>query len=161
MVAAVVAACVGGLSVLLPRWFLASHAVAIAVALIAGIGTILLYILAHKIGRREMAAEERLKEHLLSFKPESQSAPLTKCIAMRAAQLAAQAVGAAYVCPALKRLVQRFRTAARRPQAVHGHRAGGVPLVLSPWVAAPQLSGRYVRRTATSAGGDRAPSQLA
>ena len=53
-----------------------------------------------------------------------------------AAQLAAGAVGAAYVGPALKRLMLRFRTASRRLQVAPVDRslvaAAAAPLVRSP-----------------------------
>ena len=57
---------------------------------------------------------------------------------MPAAQLFTGAVKPAYGCPALKRLVKRFRTAARRPQAVmiSGVRRAAPPVAVRGRLAA-------------------------
>jgi hypothetical protein len=65
LVTAVVAACANGLFVLLPRWCALSPLVAGKVMLLGGFTWLLLYTLAYKVGRIEMAAEKQLKDHLL------------------------------------------------------------------------------------------------
>jgi hypothetical protein len=65
LVTAVVAACASGLFVLLPRWCVSSPLVAGKLMFLGGFTWLLLYTLAYKVGRLEMAAEKRLKHHLL------------------------------------------------------------------------------------------------
>jgi hypothetical protein len=64
LVVSIIAASVGGLAVLLPRWYNASRNTPAVIFIAAAVAVCLLFLLVHRVGRIERDAEQQLRKHL-------------------------------------------------------------------------------------------------